>query len=410
MIMKIIFYDFIYEYDGIKIPNNINDNEITSILEELNNHIFNTTGFNIEFCNKAIVEMIGDKDLQKIKNSKLITYEEVRDEFEVNNFKLNNPISYYEYNKLTDELIGRKNQEFKDRYQNLYYEELNKEGKKERKDFLKKWLKDPDIRTYEKLDFYPQRTTDNHIYNTFKGFDGMKAPDNKNDFKKSYTYQHFKNNICKNDDKKEEYLTKWIANILQDPLNKTRTAMILQSKQGCGKDFFVEFLNKLLGDEYLITGRPDIAFGKFNKSLENKILCVFNETQGKDTYEINESIKDAITRNKINIERKGKDPITLNDATHYIFLSNNNNPVKIPPDDRRFFCIEVGEDNRNDTDFFSKVKKELDNKEYIKSFYNYFINTDYKNYSFYDNRPDSESYELMRETNIPVLVRFLEDY
>ena len=57
-------YDFIYEYDGIKIPNNINDNEITSILEELNNHIFNTTGFNIEFCNKAIVEMIGDKDLQ----------------------------------------------------------------------------------------------------------------------------------------------------------------------------------------------------------------------------------------------------------------------------------------------------------------------------------------------------------
>ena len=187
--------------------------------------------------------------------------------------------------------------------------------------------------------------------------------------------------------------------------------MILQSKQGCGKDFFVEFLNKLLGDEYyLVTGRPDIAFGKFNKSLENKILCVFNETQGKDTYEINESIKDAITRNKINIERKGKDPITLNDATHYIFLSNNNNPVKIPPDDRRFFCIEVGEDSRNDTDFFSKVKKEIDNKEYIKSLYNYFINTDYKNYSFYDNRPDSESYELMRETNIPVLVRFLEDY
>ena len=272
-------------------------------------------------------------------------------------------------------------------------------------------MKDPDIRTYEKLDFYPQRKTEKHIYNTFKGFDGMKAPDNKNDFRNSYTYKHFKNNICKNDESKEEYLTKWIANILQDPLNKTRTAMILQSKQGCGKDFFVEFSNKLIGDEYyLITGRPDIAFGKFNKSLENKIICVFNETQGKDTYEINESIKDAITRNKINIERKGKDPITLNDATHYIFLSNNNNPVKIPPDDRRFFCIEVGEDNRNDTDFFSKVKKELDNKEYIKSFYEYFINIYYSGYSFYDNRPESESYELMRETNIPVLVRFLEDY
>ena len=44
-------------------------------------------------------------------------------------------------------------------------------------------MKDPDIRTNETLDFYPQRKTEKHIYNTFKGFDGMKAPDNKNDFK-----------------------------------------------------------------------------------------------------------------------------------------------------------------------------------------------------------------------------------
>ena len=79
-------YNFIFEYDGIKIPNNINDNEINNILEELNNHIFNTTGFNIEFCNKTITEFIGDKELNKIKQNKLLTYEEVKDEIEINNF------------------------------------------------------------------------------------------------------------------------------------------------------------------------------------------------------------------------------------------------------------------------------------------------------------------------------------
>ena len=187
--------------------------------------------------------------------------------------------------------------------------------------------------------------------------------------------------------------------------------MILQSKQGTGKDKFVELLRLLLGQEhYINTADTNLIFGKFNKLIENKILCVFNETQGKDTYEINEKIKDAITRDKLNMERKGHDPIVLNDALHYIFLSNNNNPIKVPPDDRRLFVIEVGEGNRNDEDFFSKIAEELKTKEYIKSFYDYFMSIDYNGYSFEANRPYSKNYELMRQTNVPVLARFLEYY
>ena len=59
--------------------------------------------------------------------------------------------------------------------------------------------------------------------------------------------------------------------------------------------------------------------------------------------------------------------------------------MKIPPDDRRFFCIEVGEGNRNDTVFFGALKKELTTKEYIKSFYDYFRSGDISGYDFYSN-------------------------
>ena len=60
--------------------------------------------------------------------------------------------------------------------------------------------------------------------------------------------------------------------------------------------------------------------------------------------------------------------------------------------------------------FFSKVEEELKTKEYIKSFYDYFMSIDYKGYSFEANRPHSKNYELMRQNNVPVLARFLEYY
>ena len=191
-----------------------------------------------------------------IKKAKPRCYEDVKEEFELCNFKLNNPIMYYELNSKTQELTGRNGSDFKNRYENMYYEQVDTEGRRNDVRFVDRWFKDKDIKTYEKLDFYPCRNTPDYIYNTFNGYDGEKAPLNNNDFKNSIMYQHFKNNICCNNAQREEYLTKWIANIFQDPLNKTRTAMILQSKQGCGKDFFVEFLNLLLGnDSYIITSK-----------------------------------------------------------------------------------------------------------------------------------------------------------
>ena len=100
-------------------------------------------------------------------------------------------------------------------------------------------------------------------------------------------------------------------------------------------------MQKIIGDEYVFKAdKPDLVFGKFNGSIENVVLCVLNEAQGKDNYQINENIKDAITRNTTNIHNKGLKPYTARDAVSYIFLSNNANPLLIPADDRRFFVLK----------------------------------------------------------------------
>ena len=160
------------------------------------------------------------------------------------------------------------------------------------------------MRTYECFDFRPCEETPDNIFNTFNGIDGDKEEVVKDDYENSLMWFDYKNVVCCGDEKIEEYLTKWIPNIIQHPLKKSNTSMILKGNQGCGKDSFTKFLNLLLGDDYYFnTGNPDLVFGKFNGNIENKCICVLNETSGKYTFEINEHIKEAITRNHAQIFR-----------------------------------------------------------------------------------------------------------
>ena len=410
-------YDFIYEYDGIKIPNNINANEITNILNELNNHIFNTTGFNIEFCNKAIAEMIGDKELQKIKKSKLITYEEVKDEFEVLNFKLRSPYCFVELNKRLDDTVIRGKEDFLNVYENMFFQrkETNKKtGETEIKkvNFVKEWLKDENIKTYEKFNFLPATETPPYIFNMFKGYKAEKVNIIKTDIENSNIWFHTKNNICCNDEIRFKYLMNWIANIIQHPLKKTETALIIKGRQGCGKDAFTDFLENIIGEDYVNKSQNnDNFFGNFNDGCKNKLICLVDETSGKDTFSKDENIKSAITRKKVTINGKYEKKLEgINDATHYIFLTNNDNPVKVSYGDRRFVLYEAGEEYTRNKEFFSKLYDEYTNNIYTKAFYNYFKNLDISNFNFDKERPVSISYEHMLETNTPVMALFLEDY
>ena len=284
---------------------------------------------------------------------------------------------------------------------------LIKKGETQKYRFVDKWMKDEHNRSYNNFDFLPCEKTPEYIYNTFDGYYSEKQPNIKN-YEHSFFWKHYKDVVCNGDNKTFDYINTWIANIIQHPLKKS---MVLKGIQGCGKDTFTKFFQKLIGKDYYInTDSPDLIFGKFNGNIENKIICVLNETNGKDTFTINENIKDAITRNETNIHNKMMKPYTVKDACNFIFLTNNDNPIKIPNDDRRFFCVEMSSKYANNTEYFSNLHNELDKEEYLNSFYDFFKNIDISNYDFISNRPVSDMYDDMRELNIPVVIRFLENY
>ena len=313
--------------------------------------------------------------------------------------------------KENKELALRTKKDFKDVYENLQYLKYNEfYNKMMNSSFIDDWLKDEIMRTYDKIDFLPMQQAPPNIYNTFNGYQAEKTELIKNDIENSLMIKHIKN-LCKNDDIVFNYFIKFIANLLQSPHKISKTAIILKSVQGCGKDtFFDWFGNNILGSNYYInTDKAELIFGRFNSCIENKILIVMNETNGKDTFSINENIKCAITAKENNIEHKGKAPYKNTNNIAYVFLTNNENPVKVPHDDRRFCGIECENNIANNYEYFTNLNNEINNKEYDRAFFNYLMGVDVNNYDFTNNRPITSFYNNMKELNIPIMVKFFEN-
>ena len=317
-----------------------------------------------------------------------------------------NDINYINDN---GKLILHSRNEFINIYENLFYT-INSEDGDKQIPFVLSWFKDPNIRTYDKIDFLPQQIVSNNIYNSFNGYKANKIPLIKNDIDNSLIMKHIREIICNNNINVFTYFINYLANLVQHPYKKSNTSIILKSVQGAGKDtIFKWFGNNILGKEYYLNEDTlELIFGKFNSCIENKILIVLNEASGKDTFIINEKIKNAITRDINIIEHKGMKPYENTNNIGYIFLTNNDNPVKIPFDDRRFCGFELNNIMANNFEYFNLLNDEINKGDYDRAFYDYFMNINIENYNFIHNRPLTTFYENMREINIPVIAKFLE--
>ena len=196
-------------------------------------------------------------------------------------------------------LIIKKRSEFKNVYENLLIND---------KSFVSKWLKDPNNRTYDKIDFLPTQDAPANVYNTFKEFEGSRAEKCEVNVFDSLIMKHIREVIANNNPEVFIYIINFLANLLQHPHKKANIAFIIKSVQGAGKDtIFTWFGNKILRNKYYFNDdSAELIFGRFNSCIANKILCILNKASGQDTFTTNEKIKNSITRNINTIEKRNR--------------------------------------------------------------------------------------------------------
>ena len=252
-------------------------------------------------------------------------------------------------------------------------------------DFIINCITKEHITTADKIDFLPYLktppTTDEIVLNTFSGYtfkydeEGIKKeiPQILQE-KLNIARDHIDNIICNGDPKTIKYFYSWLAHLIQKPMSKDGVpAIILKSGQGTGKNLICNFICEIINPIYtIILTNFDKLTGKFNNVLENKLLTICNEISsfGGD-FKQNDKLKSIITDTKQIIEPKGQDAYTINNYSRFIFLTNNDWPVKIEKDDRRYFCIQVSDARKGDLDYYKKVAEAYQDKDIQQIFFNH---------------------------------------
>ena len=396
-------------------PEKVSLETITKELKSLQEYVEERVGLKMNFVIKPMTLNYLDileqnqKDIVKSPNC----YESIKKEFELTHFKVMHPSTIYAtiYN---GEMIIKDKKDFNNCYENKFFvaKESTKEGIIDKdKPFTIEWMKDPNIRTYSKTEFLPNQKVSDDIYNTFTGYEAAKQPQVDGlDIKESLIYKHLKN-ICGNDENVISYFEMFLSRKLRNPSKLPNVSLIFKSIQGCGKDTLFDYIgNNILGKQYYYNNDSiDSIFGHFNKSIQDKIMVVLTEPQASQTYQMDKRIMAAITQVENRIEYKGFEAFNQQNCISYVFLTNDNSPLKIDMNDRRFVGITCNDKIANNYKYFTELRDEMKSKKYDRALYDYLMNIDSDNFDFVSKRPITSYYENMKEQNMPIIFQFAED-
>jgi hypothetical protein len=299
----------------------------------------------------------------------------------------------------------------------VFSEEKNKKIKV---DFYNKWIEEKGH--YKFVDFIPD--IEKCPQNTFNLFDGFEAEKHFH-LIENYSLEQIEDKIdpfIKHikylTNNQPDYFVKWLAHIVQKPYSKEMTTPLFRDKGqfltsggGTGKNlFFDNFGEKVLGEKYYLTiGTNNELYSSFNEHLENKLLVCIEEAQGKSNFENFDRLKSIISQTKTTVNRKFVSKYQINDYSRYIFCSNNDNPIPIDNNDRRFFAYDVSTKKRGDENYFKKLSTAFNDNIAVACFLKYLLHFSTYNdpIEFQNNRPLNKTYVELKRTNAPLPVKWL---
>jgi hypothetical protein len=363
-------------FDGLMIRNN---KELPN-LEELSLHIKEKLDYDIKFIEKPLINIFNfDKIPEEIKEE--ATYLSMKEEFEKTHFKILYPPLYVsedengnistqsrtsliQTNEHVRTKISKKNANGKD----IIVETS----------FIDEWIRDPTIRKYDKLEFYPNRSDCpvNH-YNMFKGFkaENYEPINNKKKIEELIKPIIYHLKIVAQDN--YDFILLYFAHIIQLPSKKTNVNIVVSGKDGTGKSIIFDyFRNMILGKELSSqTDDADELFCRFSNIAVNKLFIQIDEICRKDFEgKKAEKLKNITVSPTINYEKKGVDTITLNNYSNTVMTTNNEFTIVISQTDRRNVFFKCKETHMQDPEYFSNLVSEFNKEDVARAFYEYLMN------------------------------------
>jgi len=246
---------------------------------------------------------------------------------------------------------------------------------KKPENFINAWIKNnPSIRSYDDVGVYPHDTVcPPNIFNLWIPFEMETMTEYTPVPDAIDSLLHLMRVLCDNNETLFQYFVNWTANLIQFPSQKS-TCPVFVAEEGIGKGTFVRFLEGMLGThKVLATSNPsEHVWGHFNGGMQDSYIVDIEELSKKDSKNATGRIKELITEPNIVINNKGVKPFTIKSFHKFIMNSNESNPIETSNGDRRKFIVRCSDELKHNTAFWDKMRGFLNDKNAIKTCYNYF--------------------------------------
>lgn len=241
------------------------------------------------------------------------------------------------------------------------------------------WMENVNMRTFRKVKFEPGHVGDKEgeYINLFEGFAG-KEVDAIDMSLVQPLLDHFFNILSNKDVEVFDYIINWQAHIVQHPDKKMGTAIVINGKQGTGKNIGWDAIAKfVIGLAHSIsTQNIDQLTGRFNAHSAKAIFILAQEVTFAGAHKQNQQLKSMITEDTVLLEKKGIDSIMVKSCSNYVFLSNMDDAVRVENGDRRYVVVESSDERKGDFEYFANLAKITDNQEAMNHYFTYLLKKD----------------------------------
>jgi hypothetical protein len=174
------------------------------------------------------------------------------------------------------------------------------------------------------------------MLNMFQGLATDPAPGNW-----SLMKAHILNILCAGRQETFDYLIRWMAWSVQNLDRPIGVAVALLGDQGAGKGIFVRAFGSIFGEHFAHVANGEQLTGRFNANIAKSCLVFLDEAVWAGDKKAEGVLKALITEDRLSLEAKFRDPITVANKLRIIVASNNEWAVPAGVGDRRWLILNV---------------------------------------------------------------------
>ena len=319
------------------------------------------------------------------------SYDEVRDEFSLGLSGKHGKVGC-EYIRLDEkgqvELFDTAH--FKAHYRHMvyFYEAEEEDGAVVKSAaFIDKWMNDERMdpryikekteRYYwERFDMYPNKLDcPANVYNLWPGFAAEKMSDENNPDVRAgllLILEHV-GMLCGRNPAQYNFILNILAHAIQYPNVKLGIVLCLVGKQGCGKGFVWEIIERLVGLSACFTSsKPHIdVWGDNNGRMKDAFFVRITEADKKKFQSYVGQMRTLITDITIRVRSLYCTAANVRNYTRYFIDTNFDDAIPDEHGERRFFIIKCNESMIGNAEYFETLRAPIADDRVIRSLFDF---------------------------------------